>query len=80
VARHFPRVQTWDALLAATHAPGIHFQDYPQMQGFYLPEWSHMPRAEAERFTAVFYGIIEENFWRRPGAADAAPPEIAASR
>lgn len=78
--RHFPRAQTWDALLAATHAPGIHFQDYPQMQGFYLPEWSHMPRAEAERFTAVFYGIIEENFWRRPGAADAAPPGIAASR
>ena len=77
--QHFPRAQTWDALLAATHAPGIHFQDYPQLQGFELPEWSHMPRAEAERFTAAFYGIIEENFWHADGAVEAAPPGTAAS-
>jgi hypothetical protein len=69
----FPRAQTWDALLGATHAQGIHFQDYPQMQGFYLPEWSHMTRAEAERFTAVFYGIVQENFWHT-GAHEGVPP------
>jgi hypothetical protein len=78
--QHFPRDKTWDALLAATHAQGIHFQDYPQMQGFYLPEWSHMTRAEAERFTAVFYGIVEENFRHGEGSVAASPAETAASR
>jgi hypothetical protein len=77
--QHFPRDKTWDALLSATRAPGIHFQDYPQMQGFYLPEWSHMTRTEAERFTTALYGIIEENFWHSDGAADTAPPGTAAS-
>ena len=43
------------------------------MQGFYLPEWSHMTRAEAERFTAVFYGIIEENFWHHGRACGSGP-------
>jgi hypothetical protein len=60
---HFSRRRTWDALLAATAAPGIHFEDYPELQGYYLPEWSHMTRAEAERFTAALYGIIQRQFW-----------------
>ncbi len=77
--REFPRGRTWDALLSATHAPGIHFQDYPQMQGFYLPEWSHMTRAEAERFTAVFYRIVEENFWHADGSVAPSPVATAAS-
>jgi hypothetical protein len=61
--REFPRARTWNALLAATGAPGIHFEDYPEMQGYNLPEWSHMTRAEGERFTAVLYGIIQRDFW-----------------
>lgn len=61
--RNFPRARTWDALLAATGTPGIHFEDYPALQGYYLPEWSHMTRAEGERFTAQLYGIIDRDFW-----------------
>jgi hypothetical protein len=61
--QNFPRARTWDALLAATGAPGIHFEDYPEMQGYNLPEWSHMTRAEGERFTAVLHGIIQRDFW-----------------
>ena len=67
--RNFPRARAWHALLAATGAPGIHFEDYPQMHGYNLPEWSHMTRADAERFTAVLYGIIQRDFWG-PEAAD----------
>jgi hypothetical protein len=70
--RLFPRPQTWDALLAATGAPGIHFEDYPELQGYYLPEWSHMTRADGERFTAALYRIIERDFWG-PGAPAATP-------
>jgi hypothetical protein len=69
--REFPRARTWDVLLAATGAPGIHFEDYPQLQGYYLPEWSHMTRSEAERFTTALYGIIAHDFWG-PGAAGSA--------
>jgi hypothetical protein len=73
--RHFPRGRTWDALLAATGAPGIHFEDYPELQGYDLPEWSHMTRAEAERFTKALYAIIVRDFWKPEGAA--APPAAA---
>jgi hypothetical protein len=61
--RLYPRAQTWDLLLKASGAPGLHFQDYPELQGYYLPEWSHMTRAEAERYTVALYGIIQRDFW-----------------
>jgi hypothetical protein len=68
--REFPRARTWDALLAATGAPGIHFEDYPELQGYYLPEWSHMTLAEGERFTAALYGIVMRGFWGARVASD----------
>ena len=68
----FPRAETWDALLAATGAPGIHFQDYPELnQDWNLPEWSHLSLADAERFTAALYGVITRDFWKSSGEADA---------
>lgn len=70
--RDFPRARTWDTLLAATGAPGIHFEDYAELQGYYLPEWSHMTRAEGERFTAALYAIIARDFWGPAVATSAA--------
>jgi hypothetical protein len=67
--RAFPRASTWDALLAATGARGIHFEDYPELRGYELPEWSHLTHAEAERFTAALYGIIARDFWPPDPAA-----------
>ena len=78
--QHFPRARTWDKLLAASGAPGIHFEDYPQLrpdvEGYYLPEWSHMVRADGERVTAALYRIIERDFWGSgtPAAGGTAPP------
>jgi hypothetical protein len=57
--RVFPRAETWDVLLAESGAPGIHFEDHPELQGYRLPEWSHMSAAEAERFTAALQPIVE---------------------
>ncbi|MGH8131890.1 MAG: hypothetical protein ACRETG_03040 [Steroidobacteraceae bacterium] len=71
--REFPRQRTWNALLAATGAPGIHFEDYRELQGYYLPEWSHMTRAEGARFTAALYGVILRDFWGPGAAAHVAP-------
>ena len=65
----FPRAESWDALLAATGAPGIHFQDYPELQGGELPEWSHLTQGDAEKFTAALYGIIARDFWKNEAAA-----------
>lgn len=65
--RNLPRTQTWDRLLQATGAPGIHFQDYPQLQGYEQPEWSHLSASEADRFTAALVPIIQREYW--PGDA-----------
>ena len=63
--KYLPRAETWDVLLAATGAPGIHFQDYPELnQDWNLPEWSHLSQADGERFTAALYGVIARDFWR----------------
>ena len=59
----FPRAATWNSLLAATGAPGIHFEDYPQLQGLELPEWSHLSQADATRLTEALYRIVERDFW-----------------
>ena len=77
--QQYPRARTWAALLAATGAPGIHFEDYPQLQGYYLPEWSHMTLAEGERFTAALYGIVARDFWG-PGSAAGAARTTSAAR
>ena len=60
--RYLPRQQTWDRLLARTGAPGIHFMDHPQLQGFVLPEWSHLSAPEASRFTEQLVPLVEAQF------------------
>ena len=60
----FPRDATWQVLLERSGAPGIHFEDYPEMQGLTLPEWSHLKAADAERFTAALCTILQrEHGW-----------------
>jgi hypothetical protein len=64
----FPRAKTWDVLLAKTGAPGVHFQDHPELQGFWLPEWSHLAARDAVRFTTALYAIIERDIEHRARA------------
>lgn len=72
--RDFPRGWSWDLLLATTGAPGIHFEDYPQLQGYELPEWSHVTYAEALRLTPVLYGLITRDFWGPSTAQQSGKP------
>ncbi|MCU0758848.1 MAG: hypothetical protein MUF07_06575 [Steroidobacteraceae bacterium] len=66
--RAFPRTTTWDPLLARTGAPGIHFEDHPGLEaGLEFPEWSHMSRASAERYTERLYRLIEREHPRPDG-------------
>jgi hypothetical protein len=62
--RVFARERTWDVLLARTGAPGIHFMDYRELQGFDLPEWSHISANEVDRFTEALASIVTRDFWK----------------
>jgi len=70
-----PRAQTWDLLLQRAHAPGIHFDDYPQLRGYEQPEWSHIAATDAGRFTAALVPLIEGSFRTaaRPSLASLPP-------
>ena len=60
-----PRADTWDVLLERTGAIGLHFEDHEAMQGYWLPEWSHMSAEEADRFTPRFYELVQQKLNER---------------
>ncbi len=65
--RVLSRAHTWEPLLAATGAPGIHFEDHPSMQGLELPEWSHLSAGDAERYTEALVQVLQrENLLQPP--------------
>jgi hypothetical protein len=49
--RDTPRAQTWDPLLKGTAAPGIYYEDYPELSGFNCPEWSHLSAGDSVEFS-----------------------------
>lgn len=63
-----PRELTWDPLIERSGAIGLHFQDHSEMQGYYLPEWSHMTAVEADRFTESFHGLVQRELAARAAA------------
>jgi hypothetical protein len=46
-----PRAQTWDRLIGETGAPGIYFEDFPELASFTCPEWSHLSAGDSVEFT-----------------------------
>jgi hypothetical protein len=66
-ARGFPRSMSWEPFLAKTHTAGVNFEDHRELQGFSLPEWSHMSAHDAPRFTRalaplVLHAIAADNY------------------
>lgn len=55
-----PRQLYWDELLARTGAPGIHFEDHPELAGFSCPEWSHLSAGDATRYTRAMMPLLVE--------------------
>ncbi|HET7162526.1 MAG TPA: hypothetical protein VFI32_07645, partial [Rhodanobacteraceae bacterium] len=76
----FPRAKTWDVLLAKTGAPGVHFQDHPELQDFWLPEWSHLAAGDAVRFTQALYAIIQHDIEHHATTARALVQQPSAAR
>jgi hypothetical protein len=56
--RAAPRAKTWDRLLKETGAFGIFFDDYPEMRGLDVPEWSHLSRDSAVKFTRAYVTVL----------------------
>lgn len=46
-----PREKTWQPLLKGTAAPGIHFEDHPELSEFNCPEWSHLSAGDSVEFS-----------------------------
>jgi len=55
---YLPRTRGWDALLTTAKVRGVHFEDYPAMQGLNLPEYSHLTRACARVFTDAYVRAV----------------------
>lgn len=72
--RNVPRARSWDRLLREADVFGIHFEDYPDMQGLDLPELSHLTREDAARFTRAYVGVLRERYvgLRTPPVAEPA--------
>lgn len=54
----FPRDKFWERLLKETDCQGIHFMDYPAMDHFDCPEFSHLKLSDAVLFTKAFFNEL----------------------
>lgn len=63
----FPREKYWDRILKETGSDGIHFLDYPTLDHFECPEFSHLSPKDAIVFTQHFVRILNaEKGWKFP--------------
>ena len=63
----FPRDKYWERILKETQCPGLHFMDYPAINHFVCPEWSHLKPTDAVLFTKEFIRILQfEKGWKFP--------------
>jgi hypothetical protein len=60
VEERYPRKEYWEVMAARTSAIMIHFKDYPSLSGFECPDFLHLDRKDAEKFTEALAGIIFE--------------------
>jgi len=49
--RETPRAGIWDRVIKDTDAPGIYYEDYPELSGFNCPEWSHLSAGDSVEFS-----------------------------
>jgi hypothetical protein len=49
--RATPRAGIWDRVIKDTAAPGIYYEDFPELKGFDCPEWSHLSAGDSVEFS-----------------------------
>ncbi len=60
-AKITPRTNFWDELVISSELPAYHFEDYKQLQGLNLPEWSHLSAEAADFYTLEILKILEND-------------------
>jgi hypothetical protein len=63
--RDFPRERYWDRLARELDVVAIHYDDYPALSGYETPEWSHLSREDAVRFTRALVPILMDSLEAR---------------
>jgi len=61
----FPRRRWWNALLAATGAPGIDYREHRELARFDCPEWSHLSAADSVEFTRRLVPLLKPHLGPR---------------
>jgi hypothetical protein len=46
-----PRAGPWSRIIQESGAPGIYFEDFPELASFECPEWSHLSAADSVEFS-----------------------------
>ncbi|NUY79788.1 hypothetical protein HUK80_02690 [Flavobacterium sp. MAH-1] len=59
----FPRQKFWDKLLKVTGCEGIHFTDDPELAKLQCPEFSHLDRSDAVKYTIGLASILQQKQW-----------------
>jgi hypothetical protein len=66
----FHRSRYFDRLVSETGTIGVHYLDHPQLQGYRLPETSHLHPRDAEVYTAHLARILAAEQARRRAQGD----------
>ena len=68
--RYYPRERYWDHFAARSSAVTLHFRDAPALNGFELPDMSHLNSWDAPAFTAGLIRALDaEHFFERGSPA-----------
>jgi hypothetical protein len=71
--RDFPRERYWARLAREVDAVAIYYEDHPTLSGYETPEWSHLSREDAVRFTRALVPILMDSLARRRQARGSRP-------
>jgi hypothetical protein len=59
--QHFPANRFWDEMKRNINAKFVHFEDYPQLNGYLSADGSHIAAEKATEFTRQLAKVLEEN-------------------
>jgi hypothetical protein len=59
--QHFPQERFWNEMKRNINARFVHYQDYPQLDGYLSVDGSHIDAAKATEFTALLAQVLIEN-------------------
>jgi hypothetical protein len=63
--REVPRERYWDRLASELDAVAIYYEDHPALRDYDTPEWSHLSREDAVRFTRALIPILMDSLRAR---------------